>query len=428
MPWILVKKNLIQLSTILIIVASVLTLGLMDTQTSAQTKSSLNAEIESIQNRVNEINASLEDVTQLKDSFQEEVSRVEGEIAETNNLITDTDTAITGLEEEIARNNEQIIKLQEDITTLTKQIQANNHISPLQNLLSSRDVGEAIGKMFTLSNTQSELDEKRMDLEDLNAQKEANLTTQKELKEQLESTKAILEGKKQSLDNLIATYRGRESEYARQIAELKEQENANRSQIEALEAQEQRAREEAARRSRQNTGGGSSSSPGSNPGSFGPLGCWFEYTGGINFPAGYFVRPSSGWGRGFSCSHDAVDLTTSYGSPVGASAPGVVTKASGGCSGSYSWGCGMGYGNHVVIRHDYNGESLYTLYAHLSSISVSTGQSVSRSQQIGAVGSSGNSTGAHVHFMMMPGATYGGNNCRNGGSSRCLRPERFVGF
>jgi murein DD-endopeptidase MepM/ murein hydrolase activator NlpD len=441
MRWKAIQDYSLQLTSGLIIIASLLMLIALDTNldTNAQNTSALEREVESIQGRINDINASLEDVSQLKNSFSEEVARVEAEIAETDQLITDTNNAIESLEAEITQNEIDIANLIEDITVLTKQIQKNNHVSPLQNLLSSRDVGEAIGKMFTLSNTQADLDEKRQELEDLNTQQKANLETQQTLKEQLEATRAILEGKKQSLDELIATYQGRESEYARQIANLKAQEEETQNQIQALEAEAERAREEAAQRQRQqqNTGGGSSgggsgggasSSPGSNPGSFGPLGCWFEYTGGINFPAGYFIRPAAGWGRGFSCSHDAVDLTTSFGSSVVASAPGTVTRVSGGCSGSFSWGCGSGYGNHIVIRHNYNGETLYTLYAHLASLNISSGQTVSRGQQIGTVGSSGNSTGAHVHFMMMPGATYGGNNCRNGGSSRCLRPERFIAF
>jgi murein DD-endopeptidase MepM/ murein hydrolase activator NlpD len=419
MPWILVKKNLIQLSTILIIVASIFTLGLMDTQTSAQTKSSLNAEIESIQNRVNQINASLEDVTQLKDSFQEEVARVESEIAETNQLITDTDTAITGLEEEIARNNEQIIKLQEDITTLTKQIQANNHISPLQNLLSSRDVGEAIGKMFTLSNTQSELDEKRMELEDLNAQKEANLTTQKELKEQLESTKSILNQKKSGLDALIETYRGQESKYAEEIGKLKSQQNQINNQIEAIEAEKARAEREASNRRQTSSppsGGGGSISVPPRTGV-----CSFEDGSYNDIPKGFFSPPmNTSQNRGMICSgscyigspycHDAIDYSGSHGSTVYASADGVIiANASGSC-----------YGNYVLIKHQVAGREIYSLYAHLSAFNRGLGP-VSKGEAIGRVGRTGCTNGAHLHFMIY--GTYNGLGCAHG-SSYCFDPNK----
>ena len=62
---------------------------------------------------------------------------------------------------------------------------------------------------------------------------------------------------------------------------------------------------------------------------------------------------------------------------------------------SYSCGCGGGYGNYVMISH---AEGKMTVYGHLTSLTVSTGQTVSRGQVIGYVGSTGNSTGPHLHY------------------------------
>jgi murein DD-endopeptidase MepM/ murein hydrolase activator NlpD len=101
-----------------------------------------------------------------------------------------------------------------------------------------------------------------------------------------------------------------------------------------------------------------------------------------------FVWPSGGRiTQGFWLpAHPALDLGTYNGAPVWAADEGVVAVA--------GWST-YGYGNYVVIRH-YDG--FETLYAHLSRIDVAAGNAVSRGQQIGAVGSTGRSTGPHLHF------------------------------
>lgn len=90
--------------------------------------------------------------------------------------------------------------------------------------------------------------------------------------------------------------------------------------------------------------------------------------------------------------HTGVDIGASYGTPILAANGGTVTLA----------GWNSGYGNCVVIDH---GGGKATLYAHMSSIGVSNGQSVSKGQQIGKVGSTGNSTGPHIHFEILINGT-----------------------
>lgn len=85
---------------------------------------------------------------------------------------------------------------------------------------------------------------------------------------------------------------------------------------------------------------------------------------------------------------NAVDLAAPIGTDILASAPGTVSVAK-------STGWNYGYGQYIVITHP-NGTQ--TVYAHLSNIDVYVGQSVSRGQKIGDMGSTGNSTGPHVHF------------------------------
>ena len=112
---------------------------------------------------------------------------------------------------------------------------------------------------------------------------------------------------------------------------------------------------------------------------------------GTNVPtySGYYLRPISGGTRTQGIhGYNAVDLAASRGTSILASASGTVLISKSG-----SWN--GGYGNYIVIKHD-NGTQ--TLYSHNSSNLVFSGQSVVQGQVIGYVGSTGRSTGPHVHF------------------------------
>lgn len=102
--------------------------------------------------------------------------------------------------------------------------------------------------------------------------------------------------------------------------------------------------------------------------------------GGIIQP---FHNTDASYGLGY---HTGVDLEAASGTPVKAVHGGTVVSVN---------GAGSAYGNHVAIKH---ADGVYTLSAHLSSVSVSVGQTVTAGQTIGLSGSTGNSTGPHLHF------------------------------
>lgn len=97
--------------------------------------------------------------------------------------------------------------------------------------------------------------------------------------------------------------------------------------------------------------------------------------------------------------HKGTDFGVGMGTSVKASKSGTVTIAAAPCPHNYgkqgNCGCSGGYGNYVKINH---GDGTETLYAHLTSLSVSAGQHVSQGQEIGKSGSTGYSTGPHLHF------------------------------
>jgi murein DD-endopeptidase MepM/ murein hydrolase activator NlpD len=86
-------------------------------------------------------------------------------------------------------------------------------------------------------------------------------------------------------------------------------------------------------------------------------------------------------------THTGLDIAAPNATPIAAADAGIVSLT--------NFGYGGGYGNYVIITH---GNGYTTLYAHLSAISVSVNQAVQRGQIIGAEGSTGNSTGPHLHF------------------------------
>jgi murein DD-endopeptidase MepM/ murein hydrolase activator NlpD len=84
--------------------------------------------------------------------------------------------------------------------------------------------------------------------------------------------------------------------------------------------------------------------------------------------------------------HPGIDLSGAYGTPIYATADGTVLRA--------GWNSG-GYGNLVEVDH---GRGITTRYGHMSAIMVSAGQHITRGQQVGRMGSTGRSTGNHLHY------------------------------
>ena len=119
------------------------------------------------------------------------------------------------------------------------------------------------------------------------------------------------------------------------------------------------------------------------------------------WPVPGFYELSSGWAEDRGSSHGGIDIAGPgiMGTTVVAAHSGTVIDVCNYCAqnwGKYgSCGCGGGYGNYVWIDH---GDGKATIYAHLTDAVAYVGQSVSAGEVIGYVGSTGYSTGPHLHF------------------------------
>lgn len=203
----------------------------------------------------------------------------------------------------------------------------------------------------------------------------------------LESTQAALQSQEQAqqrarnqLDilaserqNLVDIADAQRRHVASEVAQIEDLSATEEAQLEALIVERQReieAQREAARRAAGIVG--TTSAPGAL--------AW-PVSGTITSPFGYRRSPFGG-GMEF---HQGLDIAAPMGTTITAAASGTVISA-----GWYG-----GYGNYILIDH---GGGMATGYGHCSQIFVSVGQQVQKGQAIGAVGSTGASTGPHVHF------------------------------
>ena len=211
-------------------------------------------------------------------------------------------------------------------------------------------------------------------------------------KEELNEEKVKIEAEIHEAAELIEKIKGDIDTYSAELAELEQAQKDAEELIEKkiAELEEQKRREEARRAAEAaaaaaaaGEGGGASAGGGEAlaSGNFAwPVSCTY-----ITSRVGGRIHPISGVYK----YHSGMDIGCQYGDAVWASDSGTVVLA----------GENGGYGNCIMIDHGFvNGDHYYTLYGHLSAIYVSYGQAVSQGETIGAVGSTGVSTGPHLHF------------------------------
>ena len=125
---------------------------------------------------------------------------------------------------------------------------------------------------------------------------------------------------------------------------------------------------------------------------------WPTWSRSVGSEFGYRIHPIYGDQR----FHNGIDIENGFGDTICAAASGTVSYVEYPCPNSNTGG--SGYGNYLIIDH---GNGLCTLYAHCQSITVNSGDYVSCGQAIGTVGSTGGSTGAHLHFEVRSGGPWG---------------------
>ncbi len=400
-------------------VASALILFIQTPSAFATSLSDLKEEKKQIETKKNELNSSISNKSNAITANQEKQQKIIDQIQALNAEIDKTNSDIKNVQAEIQATNEEIKKLEESIKELlhkieerdvllqerARAIQAGGSVSYLDVLLGSNSFVDFIDR-FSAVNALLEAD--RQIIQDQKDDKQ-KLEEQKQI---VEEKRKKLEGQRAELERLKASLNSQKTEKNKLVDQLeKEQEKLKSEKVllekeysEALEvsqelqdqiiseqkrlaeiARQQEAKRKAAAAAAaaaaaNNGGGGSSGGTVNAPQS---NGTWIKPTNGrLTSPYGW---RNLGAGPEF---HYGVDLANSTGTPIWAAADGVVAYAAPLSS----------YGNVVILTHSVDGQIYTTVYAHLNSFNVSVGQEVTQGQQIAAMGSTGRSTGPHLHF------------------------------
>ncbi len=355
------------------------------------------AEKEKVQELKSETVKQVEELDSQIDEYQSQISSLDGQIAEANTKIQETTAKLEQAQKDY--ENQQKM-LEERVVALYEA----GETTYLDVLLSSESVTDFISSYYVISEIAqcdvdllNEIDFKKKEIETTKQELEASKNQLTSARTNKKLVASQLEATKTEKQNKVAQLSEQEQQLQAQIDEIKKDNVSIDQQIQSYKAELKRKMEEELRRRKQqeeeearrrkseaNAGGGTTSS-GSSGTTTGTSSSGFIHP----VPSAY-ATVTTKWYYSNGSVHGAVDYGSGgiAGQPVYAVADGIVAQTA---------ALTTSYGNYIIIMH-YNG--LYTLYAHgqQGSITVSKGQPVKQGQQIMKVGSSGNSTGPHLHF------------------------------
>ena len=344
-----------------------------------------------IQNTVNSLRGQQDKLIELKTALDEKN-------AITLQQILNLEEQITLHEELIEQKSVELEKAQdvadEQLSRLKVRIR-NMEENGRYNYVAVLFGAESISEFLSLMDDIGDIMKSDRDLE--NSYKEA-VTDLKTVKSEYEEARLELKEQKAELTNLSAQLEKDILEANAAILELEGDISANSAILSQLNAQDKEMQDKINQKIKELNEQNKPSNPSnpsnpSKPSGSGTLTVWPSYCTYITSVQGNRVHPITGqYG-----THGGTDIGASYGSAIYAAGSGTVVTAYN--NSAYNGG----YGNYAMINHG-NGNA--TLYAHMSSMAVSAGQTVTQGQVIGYVGSTGASTGPHLHYeIRVNGAT-----------------------
>ena len=327
-------------------------------------------QISSIQSQLNQGKKEEKDLISQISALNSKINTIENEINQISADIQNKIAAIAEAEIKLKETEEAIVQQNDALNKRLRVMYKNGETGMLEILLGSSNISDFLSNVDMI---QKIYDNDIKILKKIQKQHEDI----KEQKVQLETLKTQLEQEKKNEEAKQAELQVQKSSVEALKAEVSKDNKALEKQIDQLNAEANALT--ALIQAQQNKGQASSSATS-------------QYTGGamawpvpashrITSPYGYRIHPILKVKK----FHSGIDIGAGSGSSIIAAADGKVTM-------SKYYG---GYGNTVMIDH---GGGMVTLYAHCSKLNVSVGQKVSKGQTIALVGSTGQSTGPHLHF------------------------------
>ena len=350
----------------------------------------LTNQLDSIQQQVNQQNAAKADAETVIGSVSEQLRQIEEQLRQATAELGTIKEQRVAVENDITLNERQLAEAQKRLEgresvfyKRVRDIYINGRLSYLDVVIGSKDFSDFANRLEVLKRIIdsditliNEIKKERAEIEAHKQKLEADRAKLVELEKAALAKQAEIEQKKAERNVVLQKAQNDRATAMQAIEEL----NASSAQVSAMlkERQAARAAAAAAAAASAQSSGGQGASDNWVQGT-GQLG--WPVSGEITSPYGYRVHPI--WGT--TIYHSGIDIGVDEGTPVHAADGGVVV-----------WSGWMGgYGYAVVIDH---GNGLSTLYGHNSELAVDEGQSVAKGQVISYAGSTGNSTGPHVHF------------------------------
>ncbi|MFA6130721.1 MAG: peptidoglycan DD-metalloendopeptidase family protein [Patescibacteria group bacterium] len=336
------------------------------------------AEAEQIQKQIDSYRSKVQSLSTQAASLLNDIALIENqnallelEIQGTQANIASQELELQYLGDQIQSENVRLEHQKELLSEMLFELEKNQGVELVEVIFNAGDFDELFAGIEALESLNSDLSEAvegtklmRTTLEENRAKQEVQLDALMASQIELQNEQTVLEQQKNAKDLLVQETRSSESEYRVLMSELRQDEQSITNELSFLQS-------EVEKKLADQDGDGLDIAPDLTPPMQGVITATFH-------------DPTYPFRRLFG-EHSGMDIATTYGTPVKAAAPGIIAYAR----------VGKSFGNYVMIIHE---GGMATLYAHMSGFNVTADQYVERGDVIGYEGSTGFSTGPHLHF------------------------------